>query len=502
MSFKTTYSKTARKSPDTAILLVFDGAKLGAEGRRIDKSSNGHVSQVLKKSDFSGKNGETLTLTLPGKAAYGRVVLVGLGKPGKLNAVEAEDAGGKAFHTIERAGTKAVLFVDAESSALKAPELAARFVAGVRLRSYKFDKYKSAKKSDKKDKKLVSLDVVVAKHLEAEKLDKRLAAVAEGVFLARDLVNEPPNHILPDMFARRIVAELKPLGVSVEVLDEKKMKTLGMGAILAVGMGSEAPPRMVIMHWNGNKAKDKPLALVGKGVTFDTGGNSMKPAAGMEEMKMDMAGAAAVVGTMKVLATRKSKSNVVGIVGIAENMVSGRATRPSDIVTSYSGKTIEVLNTDAEGRLVLADALTYVQEKYKPKAIIDLATLTGAMLVALGHEYCGTFCNDNPLWTSIEKAAKDTGEKIWRMPLDELWKKEMESPVADLQNLAKSSRWAGSCTAAGFLEHFIENDTPWAHMDIAGTAWIKSDRATVPKFGTGYGVRTLERLVANSYEKK
>ena len=245
---------------------------------------------------------------------------------------------------------------------------------------------------------------------------------------------------------------------------------------------------------------DAPLALVGKGVTFDTGGVSLKPGLGMDEMKMDMGGSAAVVGTMMALAQRKAQVDVVGVVGLVENMLSDRAYRPADILKSYSGKTIEVLNTDAEGRLVLADALSYVQKLYKPKAIIDLATLTGAMIVALGHELCGTFANNDDLWAELQEASKITGEKLWRMPLEEEFKKEMESETADLQNIAKSGRNAGACTAAGFLWHFIEGDTPWAHLDIAGTAWIKKDRETTPKFGTGFGVRLLDRWIADHYE--
>lgn len=499
MTFNIRFSSSPLKESDAVILLVAEDAKLGKEGQALDERHGGFISAVLKRNkNFTGKHGEVLTLPLPGKG-YEQIMIVGLGNIKKLSPVTAEEAGGKACLPLEKMGARNMsVFIDA-GPGLKAPELAAHFAAGLRLRSYKFDKYKSAKKKEKAERKL---NIILKQANEASSLYKKIEAVAQGVFFARDLVNEPPNKIYPELFARRIVKELQPLGIEIDILDEKKMEKLGMGAILAVGMGSENLPRMVIMRWNGGNEKDKPIALVGKGVTFDTGGISIKPAAGMEEMKMDMAGAAAVVGTMRALAVRKAKANVVGVVGLAENMISGRATRPSDIVTSYAGKTIEVLNTDAEGRLVLADALTYVQRKYKPRAIVNLATLTGAMMVALGYEYCGTFCNDNKLWASLEAAGRETGEKLWRMPLDEVWRKEMESPIADLQNLAKSGRFAGACTAAGFLEHFIDKDMPWAHMDIAGTAWIKSDRPTVPKYGTGFGVRTLDRLIANNYEKK
>jgi leucyl aminopeptidase len=266
-------------------------------------------------------------------------------------------------------------------------------------------------------------------------------------------------------------------------------------------MGSIRPPRVVIMRWNGTgkKTGSKPLAFVGKGVTFDTGGISIKPAAGMEEMKMDMGGSAAVVGLIRALAKSKAKVDVVGVIGLAENMPSDRAYRPSDIITSLSGKTIEVLNTDAEGRLVLCDALTYVQDTYKPRMIIDLATLTGAIMVALGYEYAGAFVNDEKLWGQLETASKASGEKLWRMPLDQSYRDEMTNNITDLKNLGNLGRYGGACSAAGFLEHFIEDGTPWAHIDIAGTAWIKGDKPTVPRGGTGYGVRLLYRLVLDNY---
>lgn len=499
MTLDISFSKKSSKTSTVALILVADDKKLGKQAAQLDKNTNGYISAALKKSQtFSGAHGESLILTLPGKNQYDQIIIGGLGKASALNHLAAENAGGKLFPVLDRAGSATLsLYIDVpEKAPLKLSELAARLAYGIKLRSYKFDKY-TTKKKDSKTKSFSKLEIITEKPGEF----KALEAIAEGVFFARNLVNEPPNVVYPDLMAKRIVQELKPLGVEIEILDEKKMKKLGMGALLAIGMGSDNLPRMVIMRWNG-AGKEKPLALVGKGVTFDTGGISIKPAAGMEEMKMDMAGAAAVIGTMRSLAQRKAKANVVGIVGLAENMISGHACRPSDIVTSMSGKTIEILNTDAEGRLVLADALTYVQRTYKPKAIIDLATLTGAMMVALGYEYCGTFANDDGLWQNLETASTETGEKLWRMPLDEAWKKDMQGSITDLQNLGKTGRYAGACTAAGFLEHFIEENTPWAHMDIAGTAWIKADRPTVPRYGTGFAVRTLDRMIANAYEKK
>ena len=451
------------------------------------------VDAVKRVGSFKGNLGEVLTLNGVPSDGYDRVMVLGLGKVKELSALKAEEAGGKlcAALKLEKAG-KVHVIVGKIST-----ELAAHLGFGVALRSYVFDKYKSKKK----DQHGVSvLSVIVPKAREATKFYKALDAIKEGTYIARDLVNMAPNELYPESYAKLVQKEMKALGVSVEVLDEKKMEKLGMGAILAVGQGSARKPRMVIMRYNGGKKSDQPVSFVGKGVTFDTGGISLKPGAGMDEMKMDMGGSAAVVGLMKTLAVRKAKVNVVAIIGLAENMPSSNAYRPADILTSYSGKTIEVLNTDAEGRLVLVDCLSYLQEKYKPSMIIDLATLTGAMMVALGHEYCGTFVNDNKLWRGMESASERSGEKLWRMPLDEFWKKDVEGNFGDVQNLGKSGRWGGACSAAAFLEHFIEDGTPWAHMDIAGTAWVKSDKPTVPKFGTGFGVRVLDQLVKDSYE--
>lgn len=507
MSMKISFTTTPPKSADTAVILVYSGNAIGGRAAALDKQTGGFISHALKKrSKFKAKAGETLTLSLPPKAPYVHAVLVGMGDADKLDALKAEEAGGKLCLALKAAGAEnAALLADGHTKlkGLSEAALAAHLANGLKLRSYSFDRYKSKVKDDNDG--LKSVQIVTAQQAKAADAFERLDCVTEGVFWARNLVNEPPNELFPVSFAKQIVDELEPLGVEIDVLDEKEMKKRGMGALLAVAIGSEQKPRMVVMRWHGGKGKkapkSAPIAFVGKGVTFDTGGISLKPGAGMEEMKMDMGGAAAVVGLMKTLALRKSKANVVGVVGLVENMPSGHAYRPADIITSLSGKTIEVLNTDAEGRLVLADCLTHVQRTYKPSVIVDLATLTGAILVALGHEYCGTFANDDKLWHQMEKASAATGEKLWRMPLDPAWKKDMESPTADLQNISKSGRNAGSCTAAGFLEHFIEGKTSWVHMDIAGTAWHKADKPTVPKFGTGFGVRILDRLVADYYEK-
>jgi len=503
MSLKISFQKTDDANADTIVIGVYQNQTLSDAAELMDNDLDGFISNAMKSnSQFSGKNGEILNFSTA-QNKYQRIIAVGLGAEAELTPIDIETAGGKLFDALKKSGSKSVNIRMSRSSDLEkltAAEAAAHIAIGVHLKSYNFDKYKS--KTD--DKNLLN-KITVSTHVssDANAAFKTQLAIADGVFLARDLVNEPPNTLYPESYVERLKDELKPLGVDIEILDEKKMKKLGMGALLAVGQGSIRESRIAIMHWEGDKkakkSKRAPIAFVGKGVTFDTGGISLKPGPEMDLMKMDMGGSATVVGLMKALASRKAKANVIGIIGLVENMPSDRAYRPGDIITSMAGKTIEVLNTDAEGRLVLADALTYVQEEYKPETIIDLATLTGAIMVGLGFEYCGTFANDDDLWNGIHKASNKTGEKFWRMPLDPAYKKEMESQVADLKNLG-NSRYGGACSAAGFLEHFIQKDTKWAHIDIAGTAWWKSDKATTPKGGTGFGVRALDSLIQDMFE--
>lgn len=505
MSLNFKFSKKMSAGSDALILPAWmDKNEIGVDTTALTLEDADSLKKALAKDKkFKAKSGEIFSLTLPTHKSLHKVLVLGLGECEKATEQSLQQAGGKLSAALKSSGLKnPALHIAAnfKSGTINATSMGAHILFGMALRHYAFDRYKT-KKAEDESEKFDTLTLFSDLHSDIEKQYATLNAIKEGVFYARDFVNEAPNVLYPESFAEILKKDLKPLGVDIEIIDDRKMEKLGMDAILAVGKGSENKPRMVIMRWNGSKKKTgKPLALVGKGVTFDTGGISLKPGAGMDEMKMDMGGAAAVAGTMKALALRDAKANVVGVVGLAENMPSHNAYRPGDILTSYSGKTIEVLNTDAEGRLVLADCLTHVQKTYKPKFIIDLATLTGAMMVALGHEYCGCFANDDDLWRNIESSAKTADEKIWRMPLDEEWKKQMESSIADLQNLGKTGRWAGACTAAGFLEHFIDDGTPWAHMDIAGTAYIKSDKPTVPKFGTGYGVRLIDRLIAEHYE--
>ena len=502
---KITFSKSP-KTADTAVVGILPGNKLTDSAMVLDK---GLIAAALKRQTaFAGKAGQIMVVTAPEKSKYDRIVLFGIGEPAKMTAVEAENTGGKIAAALAALGAeKVVLFLDSDKGFKEASEaqVAAHMGAGAQFRTYAFDKYKQKAKDDKKPA-LKAIEIVTGAHTAAAKLHKRLEAVVGGAHFARDLMNEPPNVLYPDSFAKRIAAELKPLGVEVEIIDEKKMKTLGMGSALAVGQGSEKPSRMVVLRWNGaakstkSGKKDAPLAFVGKGVTFDTGGISIKPAGNMDEMKMDMGGAAAVVGLFRSLAARKAKVNAVGIVGLVENMPSDRAFRPGDIIKSMSGKTIEVLNTDAEGRLVLADALTYIQRTYKPRLIVDLATLTGAIVVALGTEYCGAFVNNDKLWDELASASKASGEKLWRMPLDEVYRRTMDSKIADMNNLGDASRHGGACNAAGFLERFIEDNTPWAHLDIAGMMMSRADKPTVPRGPAGFGVRVLDRFVEEHYE--
>lgn len=509
MSVKIGFGKTSKGGADTAVVCIYGNGKMGDAAAGLDEDCGGLLSHHLKKQKkFSGKAGQTMVLSAPRDSRYARIALLGLGDAAKLDATACETAGGKLYAALTGAGAdKTVLILDGAKNAgqMKAEDMAAHIAMGLKLRSYRFDKYKTEKKDDNGNGGLASFDVAGAPAAAAKKF-AALSMAADGIFWARDLINEPPNVLYPDSFAKRIQKELKPLGVEVEIFDEKKMKSLGFGAHLAVGQGSAFKPRVVVMRWHGGKKTKgrvlkNPLAFVGKGLTFDTGGVNLKPSGGIEDMKYDMGGAATVVGLMKTLALRKCKTPVVGIVGLAENALDGFSYRPSDILKSLSGKTIEVMNTDAEGRLVLADALTYVQRTYRPRAVVDLATLTGAIVTALGVEYCGVFSNDDKLWAQMDGAGKACGEKLWRMPLDETFNKELDSHIADVKSLGNLARSAGSSIAACFLQRFVEDGTPWAHMDIAGVAYTKADRATCPKnSGVGFGVRTLDRFIADHYE--
>ena len=421
---------------------------------------------------------------------------MGVGKPRDLEPQDFVKLGGIVVGRIPSAAGEATIVADLPGGGIK-PDRVADIALGARLRGYAFERYKTKRKEDEERADEVKLTVAVASVAAVEKAFAAREAVASGVIIARDLVNEPANVLYPEEFARR-AGNLKKLGVAVEVLDVKDMKKLGMNALLGVGQGSEHESRTVIMRWNGGKRGAAPVAFIGKGVCFDTGGISIKPAAGMEDMKGDMAGAACVVGLMHALAARKAKVNAVGAIGLVENMPDGKAQRPGDIVTTMSGQTIEIINTDAEGRLVLADVLHYVNKRFKPKFMVDLATLTGAIIVALGQEYAGLFANDDKLAERLVKAGQETGERVWRMPLGPEYDKMIDSKFADMKNTG--GRHGGSITAAQLLQRFVDK-TPWAHLDIAGTGMGSPQTDINKSWGSGFGVRLLDRLVAEYYEK-
>ncbi len=494
---KIRFSKLDLPKDGSLVVFALKDKTLSASAAAADKALDGAVSRAMAASRFKGGGGDALVLPSPGGGRWERVILLGLGKAAEFDGLAAQNAGGRAVAALNGAGAKsAVLLLDpVEGGKIGGAEAAARAGFGARLRSYRFDRYRTKEKADRKPT-LAGLTVGAPDAAAARKAFKPLDRLADGVFLTRDLVSEPPNIMYPETLAAQGEA-LRELGVEVEVLGEDAMRELGMGSLLGVGQGSVRESKLLVMQWQGGGDKDQPVAFIGKGVTFDTGGISIKPAAGMEDMKWDMGGSGVVIGLMKALAGRKAKCNAVGVAGLVENMPSGAAQRPGDIVTSMSGQTVEVLNTDAEGRLVLADALWYAQDRFKPKFMIDLATLTGAIIIALGNENCGLFSNNDELADRIAAAGRAVGERAWRMPLGEAYDKELASDAADMKNIG--GRGAGSITAAQFLQRFV-NDVPWAHLDIAGVTWSKKDRPTVPKGGTGFGVQLLDRLVAEHYE--
>ena len=498
---KIAFAKPEIPASGTLVALAAEGRKMGKLAGQLDKATKGAITRALDASRFKGAAEEFLTILAPAGVEVARIIVAGIGAPAKYDALAAQSLGGRLVAALNSTGEKdvAVWIESIGDMKLEEPELAANVAYGARLRFYRFDKYKTKEKPEQKPS-LKRFNLLVADSADAKRAFDPMDKVVDAVNFTRDLVSEPANIIYPETLAAE-ARKLGELGVKVEVLGEKEMQRLGMGALLGVGQGSERESQLVTMQWNGADSKQKPIAFVGKGVTFDTGGISIKPAQGMEDMKWDMAGSAAVIGTMRALASRKAKVNAVGVVGLVENMPSGAAQRPGDIVTSMSGQTIEVLNTDAEGRLVLADAMWYAQETFKPRVMIDLATLTGAILIALGTVYGGMYANDDELAKQLEDSGKATGELLWRMPLAPAYNKLMDSPAADVKNIS-GSRNAGSITAAEFLQRFVQKGTIWSHLDIAGMAWSDKDTPTTPRGATGYGVRLLDRLVAAHYEEK
>lgn len=472
---------------------IFEGGSAAAVLKSADKTFPAKLSRQMERAGFGGKLGQTLIVAAPEGFATEEIALTGTGSRDKWNEHNAELAAAYAFHAAK--GAKAlVIDVSAES-----PSIAAHAALGVRLASYRFDKYRTKQSPDARQT-LTAVYLVTRDPARAAKALKSLEGLAEGIFIARDLVSEPANVLYPAEFARRVKA-LSRVGLRVEVLGEREMQKLGMGALLGVGQGSARESQLAILQWKGAKnPKAAPVAFVGKGVCFDTGGISLKPSDRMEEMIIDMAGAAAVTGAMYALAARKAKVNAVGILGLVENMPDGAAQRPGDIVKTMSGQTVEVINTDAEGRLVLADALYYCQSRFKPRFMVDLATLTGVIMSALGTDIGGLFCNDATLTDHLLKASSVSHDKLWPFPMPEEYGKSLESRAADMKHVG--DRFGGAITAAMFIQKFV-NNTPWAHLDVGMTVWkSKSSVPTSPDGATGYGVRLLDRLVADFYEDK
>ena len=476
-------SNLVKKNSSNLVLFVDEKFNISSLKKHILGIEYSFISDLLKVKDLKKS---IINFDINSKK---KIILIALKK--NLSANGAENLGAK-FYDDFKDLKQNFFYVNSDTLSSESANLIGYFLHGVKLKSYKFEKYKT-----KKNTKNISI-IVTGKNKPSLKDQLKFKALEEGTFYTRDLVSEPGNILHPDEYAKRIYT-LKKYGLKINVYDEKKLKKLGMNTLLGVGQGSIRGSYLVTMEWNGLKDKTKPLAFVGKGVCFDTGGISLKPAKFMEDMTYDMAGSAVVVGLMKSLALRKAKINAVGVVGLVENMPGGNAQRPGDIVKSYSGKTVEILNTDAEGRLVLADALTYTEEKFKPKFIVDLATLTGAIIVSLGSEYAGLFSNNDKLSNQLIEAGENVEEKVWRMPLNKNFDKLIDSKNADMQNINYVGG-AGSTTAAQFLQRFILNKTPWAHLDIAGMAFSKYGGALNSGGATGYGVRLLSKLIEDNYE--
>lgn len=491
-----TFAAKAQPKGGVLAITVFDKGALGPFGNGLDKKTKGAIKAAIKAAEFKGGVGQLIQVLAPKGITVDRLLLIGMGSPKKVDELSCQKSGAAVAHFLTVKAKAMTVSIDLPGSVkMDEGDVASNFAFGTRLGAYRFTKYRTTLKPGSVPQ-LTKVVVQTDDLASARKGYRSAGKVADGVVLARDLVNEPPNILNPKDYAARC-KELTKLGVKVTLLNEKKMGELGMGALLGVGQGSANESYIAIMEWKGGKAGEAPVALVGKGLTFDSGGISLKPGAGMEDMKGDMGGSAAVVGTMKALAGRKAKANVIGIVGLVENMPDAAAQRPGDIVTSMSGQTIEIINTDAEGRLVLADLLWYTAKRFKPKFMVDLATLTGAMMVALGQEYAGTFSNSDELADGLFDAGKASGEGVWRMPLSEGYDKIMNSQFADMKN--SGSRYGGSITAAQFLQRFT-NKVPWCHIDVAGVAMGTPKTSMSPTWASGYGVRLLNRWIADNFE--
>jgi leucyl aminopeptidase len=481
----------ARPTGEFALVLpAAGGLRPGLDSLGAAKAG---VEGALKRNRFDGESGSVVEHFLDSDGGR-RLLVIGAGTKAD-SGDEPEKLGGAAVARLLTSGeTHAVI----DLTGLKfGPDAAARVALAAALRGWRYDRYRTRLK-EKQKPTLTTVTIVGAGNDAETRYATRYAAVVEGVALTRELVTEPANIIYPVSFVERVTESVKGLGLELQVLGRDEMAKLGMGAILGVAQGSVRDPKMLVLKWSGGKSGEAPVAFVGKGVTFDTGGISIKPAQNMEAMKWDMGGAGAVVGAMKALAGRKAKANVVGVCGLVENMPDGNAQRPGDVVTTMSGQTVEVINTDAEGRLVLCDAMTWTQKTFKPKVMIDLATLTGAMVITLGHEYAGIFCNNEKLAGNLIKAAEESGDKLWRQPLAEAYDRLIDSPIADMKNVGP--REAGSITAAQFLQRYVDDGVAWAHLDIAGMAWSDKAKPTYDKGATGYGARLLDQYIADVVE--
>lgn len=481
-------------------VMAGDGASLTPAGSMLDGKLNGALVRAMAASRFTGAIGQVVEV-LGASPECARALVIGCGALDRLDPLTVERFAAHAIKRTAVSGADRLALFPEAIGGVTAAEAAARAAMGARLAAYRFDRYRTRMKPDQKPS-LIEVQIVTEGMAAAQARYDADSHVVDGALWARDLVSEPPNVLHPEEFARR-AAELEKLGVEVEILGEEQLEKLGAHSLLSVGRGSVRQTQLVSLYWRGARAKAaQPICFVGKGVTFDTGGISLKPGAAMDEMKGDMAGAAAVMATIRALAARKARVNVVGVVGLVENMPDGGASRPGDIVTSLSGQTIENLNTDAEGRLVLADAMWYAQDKFNPLAMVDLATLTGAVIISLGHEYAGLFSNDDALAHALQLAGQAEGEPVWRLPLGPAYDKLIDSPNADMKNIS-SRPGAGSIIGAQFLQRFVRPGMAWAHLDIAGAAWKPGpyEDPLSPAWATGYGVRLLNRLVASTYEE-
>lgn len=485
---------------EAVAVMAGEGGSLAPSAATLDARLSGALARAMTATRGAGGAGQTVEV-LGAAGEITRALVIGVGQLDRLDALGVERWAAQAVRRTLTSGAERLALAPDPLGGVTAAEAAARAAMGARLGAYRFDRYRTRLKPEQKPS-LTEIQIVTEAPAAAKSRFEKEEPVIEGALWARDLVSEPPNVLFPEEFARRL-GELSALGIEVEILGEAELEKMGARALLAVGRGSRRETKLVTMAWRGARSKSaQPICFVGKGVTFDTGGISLKPGAGMDEMKGDMAGAAAVAGVMQAVARRKARANVVGVVGLVENMPDGDAQRPGDVIASLSGQTIEVLNTDAEGRLVLADAVWYAQEKFNPRAVIDLATLTGAIIVSLGHEHAGLFANNDDLAHGIVQAGQLEGEPVWRMPLGPAYDKLIDTPNADMKNIA-SKPGAGSIVGAQFIQRFIKPGVAWAHLDIAGAAWKPGpyEDPLSPAWATGYGVRLLNRLLAGHYEE-